>query len=210
MFSLCFAQVTSTPGSNPQNPRRLSSGLSTLSTPVSGLNKIELFIPAPEHASREASFHWHITTRNFFAFVFRSPLVGTHMGQALVDLQERMHLFRSGQINNHKDFLDYADSQGYRDFVDCPDYALSMLYYAERYKLRDVWIDAFAHCVGMNESLALSQEFAVSLFFSSKQAGLISDSATFTPNQSFGHPGLFGNGHSARPRLGRSPKLPRR
>ncbi|KAK3216937.1 hypothetical protein GRF29_1g1462448 [Pseudopithomyces chartarum] len=34
-----------------------------------------------------------------------------------------------------------------------------MLYYAEHYKLRSVWMDAFAHCVGMNERLVLSPEF---------------------------------------------------
>ena len=75
-----------------------------------------------------------------------------------------MHLFRSGQINNNLDFLKYAETQGYRDFVECPDYALATVFYAEHYKLRDLWIDAFAHCVGMNEVLALSPEFAVSSF----------------------------------------------
>jgi hypothetical protein len=29
------------------------------------------------------------------------------------------------------------------------------------FKLRPAWIDAFAHCVGMNESLSLSPEYAV-------------------------------------------------
>ncbi|KAF2691886.1 hypothetical protein K458DRAFT_353989 [Lentithecium fluviatile CBS 122367] len=157
MFSLCFAQMTAGPGTISQKPRRLSNGFSV---PVSGSNKIELFVPAPDDVSREATFKWHLTTRNFFAYIFGKPLVGGHLGQALVDLQERMHLFRSGQINNSRDFLNYIESQGYRDFVDFPDYALAMLYYAEHYKLRDIWIDAFAHCVGMNESLAQSSEFA--------------------------------------------------
>jgi hypothetical protein len=125
---------------------------------------VELFIPAPDDASREAAFKWHITTRNFFAYIFGKPLVGEHLGLAYVDLRQRMHLFRSGQIDNNRDFLDYAESQGYRDVVDSPDYALAMLYYAEHHKLRDVWIDAFAHCVGMNERLTLSQEFAVSSY----------------------------------------------
>lgn len=168
MFSLCFAQKIA----KNQLPKYSSSGTSTpitgsstpiarASTPLVNANTIELFIPAPEDTSRESSFKWHITTRNFFAFVFGKPLVGSHLGQTLVDLQERMHLFRSGQINNQADFLGYADNQGYRNFVDCPDYALAMLYYAEHYKLRDVWIDAFAHCVGMNESLSVSPEFTV-------------------------------------------------
>ncbi|KAF2709531.1 hypothetical protein K504DRAFT_378820 [Pleomassaria siparia CBS 279.74] len=155
MFSLCFAQMTS-PASNSHSSRPTSS---ISSAPVSCANVVELYIPAPEDASRERSFNWHITTRNFFAFLFDKSLVGKQMGQSLVELQERMHLFRSGRINNHQDFLDYAEGQGYRDFVDCPDYALAMLYYAEHYKLREIWIDAFSHCVGMNEILALSPEF---------------------------------------------------
>lgn len=157
MFSLCFAQRTAS-GSAIRNSRRHSS---ICSAPTSSKNVVELYIPAPEDASREVSFNWHITTRNFFAFVFGKPLVGKNMGQAMVDLQERMRLFRSGRVNNHQDFLDYTENQGYRDFVECTDYALAMLYYAEHYRLRDVWIDAFVHCVGMNDTLSLSPEFEV-------------------------------------------------
>ncbi|KAL1613033.1 hypothetical protein SLS60_001265 [Paraconiothyrium brasiliense] len=146
MFSLCFAQTvkntTWSPGSS--TSKRL----------------VELYIPAPEDATREASFRWHIATRNFFAFVLGKPLVGEHLGQAMIDLQERMRLFRSGRVDNHQDFLNYADAQGYRNFVGFPDYSLAVLYYAEHYKLRDAWIDAFAHCVGMNEKLVLSPEFS--------------------------------------------------
>jgi hypothetical protein len=154
MFSLCFAQTTRNTASHHASPnvKRLPGELA---------RKVELYIPAPEDNSREASFQWHITTRNFFAFVLGKPLVGNLLGQAMIDLQERMCLFRSGPVDNHQDFLDYADAQGYRDFVGFPDYALAMLYYAEHYKLRDAWIDAFAHCVGMNDKLVLSPEFLV-------------------------------------------------
>ena len=58
--------------------------------------------------------------------------------------------------------MDYAEQQGYLDFVDCPNYALAMLQYAEHYKLHDVYVDAFAHCVGMNDDLSTSTEFDVS------------------------------------------------
>jgi hypothetical protein len=159
MFSLCFARITATSGGSVHKAHQISI---TATTMISGSEQVELYIPAPENASRKEAFEWHLTTRNFFAYVFGKPLVGVKMGQTLVDLQERMHLFRSRHVNNQRDFLSFIDSQGYRAFVDCPDYALSMLYYAEHYKLRDVWIDAFAHCVGMNESIAASSEFAVS------------------------------------------------
>lgn len=158
MFSLCFAQTTTRTvlGHAASNVKRL---------PGEAPRQIELYIPAPEENSREASFQWHIATRNFFAFVSGKPLVGNHLGQAMIDLQERMRLFRTGCVDNHQDFLEYAEAQGYRDFVDSPDYALAMLYYAEHYKLRDAWIDAFAHCVGMNAKLVVSPEFPVSVSF---------------------------------------------
>lgn len=153
MFSLCFVQATPS-----TDPRRLSNNFNT---PVSGANMVELYIPAPEDAHKQASYHWHVTSRNFFAFIFGKPLVGTNLGQTLVECQSRLQLFRSGQVDNHADFLSYADSQGYRDLVDCPEYALAWLYYAEHFKLRDVWIDAFAHVVGMYEDLVNSREFAL-------------------------------------------------
>lgn len=123
---------------------------------------MQLFIPVPREKLRENSFRWHITTRNVFAFLLGRPLVGNHMGQAFVDVQERLIEYRPTHPNNYQDFLDYAENQGYRDLVECTDYALASLFYAEHFKLRDVWIDAFAHCVGMNESLAHSPEYAVS------------------------------------------------
>lgn len=121
--------------------------------------RYELYIPAPEDAMREEAFQWHVTTRNFFAFIFQKPMVGVNLGRSLVDLQERLHLFRYGDVNNHADFRRYAEEMGYMDFSHNPDYALAFLYYAEQYQLDDMWIDAFAHCVGMNESLSMSVEF---------------------------------------------------
>lgn len=166
MFSLCFAQMTTAPsGPNRSHPHHPCNELSESATPS---RRVELFVPAPEDTSRDVSFNWHLTTRNYFAFIFGRPLVGTHLGQAMVDLQERMRLYRSGGVDNQKDFLDYADKQGYRNFAEFPDYALAMLYYAEHYKLRDVWIDAFAHCVGMNDKLVSSPEFLVSLLNSNQ------------------------------------------
>ncbi len=158
LLKVCRAQLASRDGSEVQELINLSSSLA-LSNREPGV--ANLFIPAPEDASRPDAFKWHVTTRNFFAFLLGKPLVGQHMGQAFVDLQERIRLFRSGLFDNHQDFLQYAEDQGYRDFAECTDYALASLFYAEAYKLRPVWIDAFAHCVGMNESLSLSPEYAV-------------------------------------------------
>ncbi|KAL6712658.1 hypothetical protein ACN47E_000535 [Coniothyrium glycines] len=157
MLSLCEAQTTAPTGLESYPHRRMPSSLKD----GAGSNTVQIFIPAPDETSREDSFRWHITTRNLFAFLLGRPMVGEHMGQSFVDLQERLVAYRPEHANNHQGFLDYAESQGYRDLVECTDYALASLFYAEHYKLRDVWIDAFAHCVGMNDSLALSPEYAL-------------------------------------------------
>jgi hypothetical protein len=53
------------------------------------------------------------------------------------------------------------ENMGYLDLAHCPDYALSILQYAEHYQLKDMWMDAYAHCVGMKEMLIISTEFDV-------------------------------------------------
>ncbi|TKA71580.1 hypothetical protein B0A49_11803 [Cryomyces minteri] len=121
--------------------------------------KYELYVPAPEDSMREEAFQWHITTRNFFAWMSGKPLVGGSLGKSLVDLLERMQLFRSDKADNVQDFMAYVEKMGYLDFSHCPDYSLGLLRFAEHFELYDLWADAFAHCVGVNESLCLSTEF---------------------------------------------------
>lgn len=94
--------------------------------------------------------------------MFEKPLVGARLGETLIDLLERMNEWRPDQEENEDDFLAYIDSQGYTDFRDCPDHALAVLHFAEKYQYADLWTDAFVHCVGMNESLFSSSEFCVS------------------------------------------------
>ena len=91
--------------------------------------------------------------------MLHKPLVGNHLGKSMVDLLDRMMLFRKEEVDNVQDFTAYLEQSGYLDFGNCPDYALAMLSFAEHFELRDLWIDAFVHCVGMNENLGLSPEF---------------------------------------------------
>lgn len=44
----------------------------------------------------------------------------------------------------------YAESQKYLDFRECVDHALAILHFAEHLQLDSLWIDAFAHCVGLS------------------------------------------------------------
>jgi hypothetical protein len=121
----------------------------------------EIYIPPPDYSSKDDSFSWHITTRNFFAFLFGKPLVGNCLSKSMIDLQERINLFRTHDPSNHSDLMAYFERMAYLDFAHCPDYALALLAFAEFYELEDLWIDAFVHCAGMNEMLNLSPEFEV-------------------------------------------------
>ena len=87
--------------------------------------------------------------------------MGVHLGNTLIDLQERIHLFRPENRNNDNDLMEYLENLGYLEFAHCPDYSLGLLQFSEHYGLEDLWIDAFAHCVGMNEILSESPEYPV-------------------------------------------------
>ena len=119
----------------------------------------DLYIPAPENLSREEAFKYHLTTRNFFAWALGKPLVGDGLGPSLIALLERMNEYRTNQEDNTEDFVQYIDNQDYSDFRECPDHALAVLQFAEHFNIRDLWIDAFVHCTGMNNDLASSGEF---------------------------------------------------
>lgn len=122
----------------------------------------ELFLPAPENCTRAAVFDWHITTRNYFAFCLRKCIVGRSLGQSLLELHKRLELWRPNSKKNTADLLEYAKTIGYMNFAHCPDFSIAMLRLAERCRLDDLWIDAFAHCVGMKDMLVISGESQVS------------------------------------------------
>ncbi|KAL8862748.1 MAG: hypothetical protein Q9178_000690, partial [Gyalolechia marmorata] len=121
--------------------------------------KHELFIPAPPGLSRDGSFRFHVTTRNFFAWMFEKPLVGERLGDSLLSLLDRMNDFRGDEDENIEDILAYMDSQEYTDFRRCPDHALAILQFAERHELLELWRDSFCHCAGMSNELQSSDEF---------------------------------------------------
>lgn len=124
--------------------------------------RYDLYIPAPATAEREQAFLYHIATRNFFAWIFGKPLVGTHLGGSIVGLLNSMNEFRDEGEDNVQAILDYLEGEVYADMRNSPDHALAILYFAEHFRFRDMWIDAFAHCCGMNDILITSIGFDVS------------------------------------------------
>ncbi|KAF5020958.1 hypothetical protein F66182_7004 [Fusarium sp. NRRL 66182] len=115
--------------------------------------KIDLYIPPPPTTDKAQAFSYHLATRNFFAWVFRRSMVGTSLGSALIALLHSMHEFRSGVDDNVSDMMDYFDEEGYLDMANQPNHALAMLQLAEFFEMKDLYVRAFAHCVGMSQHL---------------------------------------------------------
>lgn len=122
---------------------------------------VELYIPPPSMADKTQAFHYHLATRNFFAWIFRRSIVGQHLGDALVGLLHSMHEFRSGVDDNVADMMGYLDEEGYLDLAGQPNHALAMLHLSEFFQMKELYTRAFAHCVGMSDQLYLSSEYLV-------------------------------------------------
>ncbi|RMD39423.1 hypothetical protein DV735_g5699, partial [Chaetothyriales sp. CBS 134920] len=123
----------------------------------------ELYIPAPQGSDLDATFDHHITTRNLFAWVYNLPLVGRSLGWSLRQLKMRMDKYRpSSKHHNLEAVLAFAETQRYLDFRECIDHALAALGFAESFEIKDLWIDAFTHCVGLaHRGLRESLEYEV-------------------------------------------------
>ncbi|KAK4615349.1 hypothetical protein CLAFUW4_10289 [Fulvia fulva] len=118
---------------------------------------LELYLAAPTELARSEAFLYHVGTRNYFAYLLDRPLVGETLGQALADLAHRIEAWSPASVGTTA-FLEYCQEQGYLDFANSPDYALAGMHFAELARIKHVWIDAFAHCVGMRDQLDNSPE----------------------------------------------------
>ncbi|UNI13882.1 hypothetical protein JDV02_000578 [Purpureocillium takamizusanense] len=120
---------------------------------------VELYVPPPPTGDKQQALQYHIAMRNLLAWVLGRSVVGESLGAALVGLLHSMHEFRSAGEDNVGDLLAYMGEEGYLALANQPDYALAMLYLAEAFQLRTLYLRAFAHCVGMKQSLSSSTEF---------------------------------------------------
>jgi hypothetical protein len=124
----------------------------------------EIYMPAPSSVDLDTIFDHHITTRNFFTWLYDLPLAGRTLGQSLIALKDRINFYRPDtHTQTGREIVSYAESQKYLDFRECVDHALAALALAESLELEDLWVDAFAHCVGMSDrSPHTSIEYPVS------------------------------------------------
>ncbi|RMZ84598.1 hypothetical protein DV737_g1155, partial [Chaetothyriales sp. CBS 132003] len=121
----------------------------------------ELYIPAPQGSGLDATLDHHITTRNFFAWVYNLPLAGRTLGGSLRQLKTRIDAYRPNSTDkNLADVVSFAEAQRYLDFRECVDHSLAALGFAESLQIEDLWIDAFTHCVGLaHRGLRESMEY---------------------------------------------------
>jgi hypothetical protein len=160
----------------------------------------ELHVPAPSHLRREEAFRYHVTTRNFFAWMYDLPVVGDQLGGALIALLERLNTFRQNKKQNEEDILAYLSGQDYLDFRECPDHSLAILNLAEACQRRDLWTDAFVHCAGMYDELTFSGEFEVSPCSRNEDDPCSHEAVDISPDQSPHATGSSGNGLEVRAR----------
>lgn len=123
------------------------------------IGRVDLYIPPPDNADRDETFLYYLAIRNLFAWVFRRPVVGAHLGSALAGLYSAMREFRHPQADNVQDLLCFLEDEGYSAMAGHPAYALALLHLAETMPFRALYIDAFSHCVGMYNDLHLGSEY---------------------------------------------------
>jgi hypothetical protein len=123
--------------------------------------KVDLYIPPPPMADKKQIVDFYLAMRNLFAWMCRKSVVGEHLGSALIVLMDNMREFRSPGVDNVEDVLDYVAYEGYLDMANQPIHALAMVHLAEHYQLRDLYINAFAHCAGMGDCLYGLPEYQV-------------------------------------------------
>ncbi|KAJ8125358.1 hypothetical protein O1611_g8281 [Lasiodiplodia mahajangana] len=122
-------------------------------------DRIRLFIPAPAELDKRRSYDYHLATRNLFAFIFRRPMVGECLGTTLVTLMTSLQQLRTSDADNVQDLMSYIEEEGYSNLGGQATYALAMLQLAETFQLRDLYIEAFAHCCGMGSQIILASEY---------------------------------------------------
>ncbi|CAD6592632.1 MAG: hypothetical protein ASARMPRED_006479 [Alectoria sarmentosa] len=103
---------------------------------------------------------YHITTRNFFAFLIRKALVGFTFYQALVDLHKRLEEYLSPGIDKAVALQSYLVMTGLLNVSNEPRAAAGLLAWSEDVRWNNGWREAFAHSVGMYAELSNLQESA--------------------------------------------------
>ncbi|RPA80061.1 hypothetical protein BJ508DRAFT_415567 [Ascobolus immersus RN42] len=145
-----------TPPEVPVKMEGLERMQSLTQTPTNSGARFEIYFPPPFSTSRETIMKHNLSTRNFIALLANKPLVGHTLGATIMELVERLDTWvPSGSAApntvgpNVQRILSYLQAREFDDVRNSPELAAGLLVFAERFHLKDLWREAFTHCVGM-------------------------------------------------------------
>jgi len=72
-----------------------------------------------------------------------------------------MKEYREPRSNNTEDLLAFAEARGYAQLAHQSDNAVAMLVLAERQQMKPMWLNAFSHCIGMNDVIEGAPDYEV-------------------------------------------------
>lgn len=122
---------------------------------------IELYIAPRQSATHREMLQHRLAIRNLLAWVIGKPLVGEHLGTAMISLLQTMQLYRSRGADNGVDIMSYLGEQGYLFFEDCPSHSSAAIQLSEYCSMDDLYLRSFAHTVGMSERARSCSEYHV-------------------------------------------------
>ncbi|KAK4131501.1 hypothetical protein BT67DRAFT_364740, partial [Trichocladium antarcticum] len=117
---------------------------------VDGQISYEMYFPTPPNMSKPDQLRHHITTRNVFALLYHSSLVGLSLHQALSDLHARLESYMPHESDNVGTIANYISSRGLDDVRDDAETAVGLLAFSEGSGVRweEGWRESFLHCAG--------------------------------------------------------------
>lgn len=102
----------------------------------------KLYMDAHSGRTKVDVLRYHITTRNFFAFLIREPLVGFTFYQALADLYERLEEYLSPSIDRAIALQSYLVMNGLVNVSNEPRAAAGLLAWSEDVRWNNGWREA--------------------------------------------------------------------
>lgn len=123
--------------------------------------RYHIHFPGPDGAAGQGLLRYHLTTRNFFAFLLNRPLVGLTFYQALIDLHQRLQLYLPGDPNCALVMIRCLMENNLHNVCGDPAAAAGLLAWSEEEEIcwQEGWREGFVHCSGMYEQLRPLPEF---------------------------------------------------
>ncbi|CZT44411.1 uncharacterized protein RSE6_04574 [Rhynchosporium secalis] len=121
----------------------------------------EIYFPPPMSQSKTDTIRHQVATRNVFALLYQTSLVGLNLYQALTDLYDHLEVYMPDDVDAAGMIIDYLVSKGIDDVRDNPSNAVSLLAWSETSSIRweEGWKEAYVHCSGMYLRLQNAPEY---------------------------------------------------